>query len=343
MLGVKNSIESENNMDMLDKNYSIGIDIGGTKCAVVLGKGVLNFNSKEGFIIEKTTFLTKEAGSWEDVVQKLIVAIAEIWNKYDMKASEVVGIGISCGGPLDHKRGIIMNPPNLSGWNNVPIVDLIKEKFSVPVYLENDANACAVAEWRFGVARGKKNVIFLTFGTGMGAGLILDNKLYHGTNNMAGEIGHVRLSRLGPVGYGKAGSFEGFCSGGGIVQIAQNRLLEELQQGRQKEVDYWRVQKEITTESLAIAAKQGDLFALSVFDVSAEYLGKGLSILIDILNPEIIIVGSVYERCRDLFYDRMHEVLKKESLANSYGVCEITAASLGDEVGDYAALAVAFG
>ena len=117
-------------------------------------------------------------------------------------------------------------------WDNIPIVEIIKNHFGCPVHLQNDANACAVAEWKFGAGRGKNNVVFLTFGTGLGAGLILDGKLYRGASNMAGEAGHIRLASFGPVGYGKAGSFEGFCSGGGIAQLGRMYAQEKLQMGK---------------------------------------------------------------------------------------------------------------
>lgn len=330
-------------MDQAMKKYSVGIDIGGTKCAVVLGKGRLENASREGFILDRIVFPTKEEAGWRGTVQKLISSVEELWQRHQVLPGEVVGIGISCGGPLDHKKGMIMSPPNLYGWDQVPIVEILQDQFRIPVHLENDANACAVAEWKFGVARGMNNIIFLTFGTGLGAGLILDGKLYHGASDMAGEAGHIRLAEAGPVGYGKSGSFEGFCSGSGISQLAGIRLLEELQQGKRCQVERWCGQEKITAESLAAAAREGDAFAHSVFDLSAVYLGKGLAVLIDILNPEMIVIGSVYERCQELFQEKMWEVLRKEALESACGVCRVEAASLGNEVGDYAALAVAFG
>ena len=190
-----------------------GIDIGGTKCAVLTGDGEN--------IIERISFPTTNV---TDTLSAIYAAV------------EKVGcgdaIGVSCGGPLDSERGVILSPPNLPGWDNIAIVRELTQRFSVPAGLENDANACALAEWRFGAGRGSRNMIFLTFGTGMGAGLILDGRLYRGTSGMAGEIGHVRMERFGPCGYGKAGSFEGFCSGGGIRQIGQTVAREKLQTGQ---------------------------------------------------------------------------------------------------------------
>ena len=142
------------------------------------------------------------------------------WKKY--KHYNLKRIGISCGGPLDSKKGIIFSPPNLPGWDNVPITRILSDEFGVETALQNDANACALAEWLMGAERGHSNMIFLTFGTGMGAGLILNGRLYSGTNDLGGEVGHIRLAKTGPVGFGKAGSFEGFCSGGGIAQLAKS-------------------------------------------------------------------------------------------------------------------------
>jgi glucokinase len=148
------------------------------------------------------------------------------------KGGTVSGIGISCGGPLDSKRGLILSPPNLPGWDNIPITEYFSSRFHVPVFLQNDANACALAEWRYGAGKGLDDMVFLTFGTGIGAGLILNGKLYEGKQSMAGEAGHWRMASFGPIGYGKAGSFEGFCSGGGIAQLARQKILEQLQMGK---------------------------------------------------------------------------------------------------------------
>ena len=188
----------------------VGFDIGGTKCAVCIG------NEKDGGmeIVDKRTISTDHSVSPYVMIDKMYELAEELTDKIDV-------IGISCGGPLNSKEGIIMSPPNLPGWDNIRIVEYLEERYGCKVYLQNDANACAIAEWKYGAGQGCQNMIFLTFGTGLGAGLILDGKLYTGTSDMAGECGHVRLSAFGPVGYGKAGSFEGFCSGGGIAQLGQ--------------------------------------------------------------------------------------------------------------------------
>lgn len=193
-----------------------------------------------------------------------------------------------------------------------------------------------------GAGQGCKNMIFLTFGTGMGAGLILDGKLYSGTNDNAGEVGHVRLEEKGPVGYGKAGSFEGFCSGGGIANLAQTKAMEHLSNGN--ETIFCQSLDEIsniTTKKVGEAAQAGDPLAIEVFQTVARKLGKGLAFIVDILNPERIVIGSIYGRQQSLLMPIALEVLKKEALPQSLEVCEIVSAGLGEQVGDYASLSVA--
>lgn len=323
------------------KKYAIGVDIGGTKCAVVLGKGSVADYGTEDFILDKVIMPTIIQDGPDKIISQIYDLIEEIMRRHHVDLSEVVGIGISCGGPLDHESGVILSPPNLIGWDNVEIVKRFKEKFNVPCFLENDANAGALAEYMFGAARGCRNAIFLTYGTGMGAGLILDGRLYHGTNDMAGEVGHIRLAEMGPVGYGKAGSFEGLCSGMGIAQIARMKALELIQMGKPPSIcpDMSRLET-LTAKMLADAAKKGDSFAKEVFAISGEHLGTALAVLIDILNPEVIVCGSVFTRSYELIWHLASEVLQREALARSLSVCRIVRSGLGEYIGDFAALSI---
>ncbi len=324
------------------KKYSLGFDIGGTKCAVILGKGEIPETVNDDFIIDKIRFETNQSRGWQLIVEELLSSAEAILERNGVTSGQLVGCGISCGGPLDSRRGVIMCPPNLPDWDNVPLVEMVEKRIGVKTFLQNDANACALAEWRFGAGKGTQNMVFLTFGTGMGAGLILDGKLYNGTNDMAGEVGHIRLSENGPVGYGKAGSFEGFCSGGGIARLAKQIVENKLNHGvvpsfckSEKELEY------ITAKSVAEAAANGDETAKEIYDVCGGYLGRGLSVLIDILNPQAIVIGSIYERSSALLQQKMCETLEREALPLSLGVCRILPATLGDSIGDYAALGVA--
>ena len=301
----------------------IGIDIGGTKCAVVLGDS--------NGILKKVAFQTEEC---KQTITK-ILDIAESFGKAD-------AVGISCGGPLDSGRGVIMSPPNLPGWDNIPIVSLVEERLGIPAYLQNDANACALAEWRFGAGRGTQNMAFLTFGTGLGAGLILNGRLVDGANGMAGEIGHIRLTDDGPIGYGKAGSAEGYCSGGGIARLGKALAREALSRG--EALPYCKGEDEltnITAKLLADYARAGEPLAKQVYDTSARMLGRTLSILIDLINPEKIVIGSIFVRAEDLLRPEMEKQLQKEAIPLSRSVCRIVGAELSEKIGDFAALAVA--
>lgn len=217
----------------------------------------------------------------------------------------------------------------------------MEEEYQVKTKLQNDANACALAEWMFGAAAGYNNIIFLTFGTGLGAGLILDGRLYSGTNGMAGEVGHVRMEQFGPVGYGKSGSLEGFCSGGGIAQLVRIKVKEKLQLG-EKVSFCGGIDKldELNARLIGKAAEAGDRLAIEIYRISGEYLGKGLSILIDLLNPEVIVIGSIFARSEGLLRSAMQEVIDRECLVQSKRACRIVPAMLGEKLGDYALLAI---
>lgn len=315
-------------------NHLLGIDIGGTKCAVTYGRCKENFVE----IVDKLRFDTTDV---HETLEHLLSCTDDLMKRHGLSANNTAAIGISCGGPLDSKRGIILSPPNLPGWDHIEIVKLFQDRFGIPTAIQNDANACALAEWKFGAGIGSQNMIFLTFGTGLGAGLILNGRLYAGTNDNAGEVGHIRLSDYGPVGYGKSGSFEGFCSGGGIRQLAISRAKERLQMGLSVS---WCPNGEleaINARMVADAARAGDELALEVYRESARQLGRGLAFLVDILNPEKIVIGSIYTRCENLMAPYVVQVLEREALPLANAVCRVVPAALGEAIGDYAALSVA--
>jgi glucokinase len=238
---------------------------------------------------------------------------------------------------LDSQRGVILSPPNLPGWDEVHITHELTGRFGGAAYLMNDANACALAEWQMGAGRGTRNMVFLTFGTGMGSGLIIDGRLYEGTSGDAGEVGHIRLAEQGPEGYGKVGSFEGFCSGGGIA-----RLVQQTARAQGTKLSFLRGPLEdVTAADVAAAAAGGDAFARGIFAEVGRRLGQGLAIIIDILNPQMIVIGSIYARCRELLEPSMMEVLVKEALPQALGPCRILPAALGEDIGDWAAVTIA--
>jgi glucokinase len=287
----------------------IGIDIGGTKCAVSV--------YRDGKVEEVDRFATQDHAA----------TFARFCRTVEgLQPGPDAVFGISCGGPLDAARGVILCPPNLPGWVDLPICRRFTERFGGRAFLMNDANASALAEWHFGAGRGCRHMAFLTAGTGMGAGLILNGRLYEGASGDAGEVGHLRLRPDGPVGFGKRGSFEGFCSGGGIARLA-------VTMG-------WH-QPEATLKDVATAAAAGDALALKVLDVAGERLGEALALLIDTLNPERIVLGGYFPRCSELLLPSMNRALAAEALPSALAACRIVPAALGETIGSHAAVAIA--
>lgn len=315
----------------------LGFDIGGTKCAVVIGREDLQNQIQ---VVDKRSLDTDQPVY--QMIALLFDTAEHLLKDNLLTIDEIRGIGISCGGPLSSKKGLILSPPNLPGWDSIPIVEMAEKRFNRKVLLQNDANAGAVAEWKYGAGKGINNMVFLTFGTGMGAGLILDGRLYSGISDLAGEVGHLRLSEMGPVGFGKSGSFEGWCSGGGIAQIGQMLARQRIQMG--EKVLYCKSLEDltrITAKTISEAALMGDPAAIEVYRLCARYLGKGLSLLIDILNPELIVLGSIFGRARMLLEPDMIRVIKEEAFRDSYEACKIVSAGLGEQIGDIAALSLA--
>lgn len=311
-----------------NNKYYLGMDIGGTKCAVVISHDDCNK------ITDKIRFDTNSKRGWKAVTDELIESAEMLINRNGLNSNDFISCGVSCGGPLNSKTGVIMCPPNLPDWDNVPLADIIKKRLNIPCKICNDADACAIAEWKFGAGKGTENMVFLTFGTGMGAGLILNGKLYSGSTGTAGEAGHIRLAEDGPVGYGKKGSFEGFCSGGGIANLSEI-MLNEYSDETVLSAD------NLSAKAVAQAANQGDNLAIEIYRKCGTMLGRGLAVLIDILNPERIVIGSIYQRSSNLLIDSMKKAVNEEALKISAESCEIVPALLGDEIGDFAAIGVA--
>lgn len=317
--------------------YYIGYDIGGTKCAVSLGL----MEDEDIRIIGRRMFPT--GGAPLDVLGRMADEAEALLGDAHLSFSDVTRAGISCGGPLDSTRGVVLSPPNLPGWDEIPATQFLFERTGIETRLQNDANACAVAEWKFGAGRGCKNMAFLTFGTGLGAGLILDGKLYSGASDMAGEVGHIRLAADGPIGYGKAGSAEGFCSGGGIARTGAAAVKAALENGETPAL-YTATEgnfDKITARLIAEMANSGDEFCKRIYADCGRRLGMLLSFMMDMINPEVIVLGGVFMRSGHLIRPSMEEVIAREALPYASRVCRVLPAGLGENVGDYAALSVA--
>jgi glucokinase len=313
-----------------------GIDIGGTKTAVVL-------SAEPPRIQVRFAFPTLPEKGPQAAIDLIVKNLNQALSSQALSCGDLTAIGVSCGSPLDSVHGIIQSPPNLPTWKDVAICQILEAAFGAPCYLENDANAGALAEARFGSGQGAKDFVFLTMGTGIGAGLILNGQLHHGNSDAAGEIGHVRLTRYGPRGHGKTGSVEGWASGGGMAKVAEMYVKAALARGentllmRPKESDL----SQVTAKEVAEAAQAGDAVAKAVVRRVGERLGEAISILIDVINPECIAVGGLALRFGEALLGPAREIAQREALQGSMERCRIIPATLGEQIGDIAALCVA--
>jgi glucokinase len=320
---------------MLNQVFA-GVDIGGTKTAVVLA-------SEPPGILKRFVFATNPADGPEHVLVRIKESIYEGLSSQHLEVADLMGIGVSCGSPLDLTNGIIQQPPNLPTWKNVPIKSILENEFGTKCFLENDANAGALAEHKFGAAQGTQNMIFLTMGTGIGAGLILSGKLYRGASDLAGEIGHVRLTRSGPIGHNKSGTVEGWASGAGMARMAKSAIDAAVSSGEHTLLVALDGKNGhgLSARDIWDAAQSGDSLANSIVTTTGERLGEALAILIDLFNPECIVVGGLAMRMGEALLGPAREVVVQEALAPAASICRIIPAALGEQVGDVAALCVA--
>lgn len=303
-----------------DEVSVVGVDIGGTQCSVNLG--VCDGGAFE--LQSRAQFPTRSHRGPEPILAEIEGQIRALLDR----GAKPSALGVSCGGPLDATHGIVQSPPNLPGWDDIPVTSRLADTLGVECVLENDANASGLAEWAFGAGRGVDNVIFLTFGTGLGAGLLLGGSLYRGAGQLAGEIGHWRLGPAdGPVQYGKQGTFEGYCSGSGIV--AWYRHLGG------------RAEPNLSAEVIAGRARDGEALAGRVFDQAARRLGQGLALLVDALAPDLIVIGGIFGYAADLLEPGMSAELSAEAHPRLRRACAVVPAQLGRLVGSYASCCVA--
>lgn len=315
----------------------IGLDIGGTKCAAVLARVDRGIH-----ILDKLRFPSLAERGCEDMLARIFAAVDEVLARNGMEGADMEAIGVSCGGPLDSRRGIVLSPPNLPGWVNVPLVERLEKRFGVRAFLQNDANACALVEWKLGAGRGAENMIFLTMGTGMGGGVIAEGRLMRGASDMGGEIGHLRLAEDGPVGFGKAGSIEGFTSGGGIGRQAQALTRRRMEEGNApKWILDGHAQEEVDAKLMADYAHAGDADAQAFYASIGRMLGKGISLLVDAFNPEVIVIGSIFVRAEALLRPAMEEEMRRECIPYSLSAVQVRPAETGEAIGDLASIMTA--
>ncbi len=314
-------------MSATKRKLYLGVDLGGTKIAVSLWADRGGAGGVEKLGVERwETF----PGGPEPSVTRIVEVSTRLFVAAQSRGEGCVGaIGISGGGPLDPEAGVILSVPNLPGWVNVPIARILSDRLGAPARLENDANACAVAEWLHGAGHGARNLVFLTCSTGIGAGLILDGRLYRGSRFLAGEAGHQVIVPDGlACGCGKRGCLEAYASGAGMA-----KRLAAL---REKDP-----RLPATAREAVERARSGDPFSTGFLRGTAEYLAMGLANLVFVLNPDRIVLGTVPTAAGRLIFDPLRESLARRVWPVLLEGLEVVPSGLWPDLGDYAALAVA--
>jgi len=303
----------------------LGLDVGGSKIVVVEG-------TRDARILQRREVPTEGARAFEQTFQRIRSLAERTISAAASAGRKVIAISASLPGPLKIKEGIFVNPPNLMGWHGVHFKDRLAEAFSgLPIFIEHDGNAGALAEFHFGVGRGRvdlQHLIFLTCGTGMGAGLIVNGKIVHGASDTAGEVGHLRIAEDGPWVFGKQGSFEGLAAGIGMIELARLRFP-------------LRWTKENSVRELVDAMLAGDADAQTIAQEAGEALGRGMALLVDALNPQVIVLGALAVVLGERLLAPARLMLAAEALPQAVAACEVLPAALGKRIGDVAALMAA--
>ena len=319
------------------KKHVVGIDIGGTKLATVVA-------DSSGHILSKVRKPTLSEKGPEYALGLLFNMVRETINLAGLEQRTISAIGVSCGGPLDTKTGIVYSPPNLPGWDALPLKARLESEFQIPVTIENDANASALAEYRFGGGRGYNAVLYMTMSTGIGGGIVLDGQIYHGANDSAGEVGHQILLPNGPrCGCGKRGCLEALCSGPAIARRAQAVLRKQLADERASTALLSLTDghvEDVKSEHVLVAARAGDTLALALVAETAYYMGWGIANLVNILNPDIVLLGTIAIAAGDLLLEPIRETVSKFAMTRPAAAVKIEPAQLGDALGDLAAVAL---
>ncbi len=277
----------------------------------------------------------------ESIIGRIISAVKQLIKSYGTALSELYGISIAAAGAIDSQQGIITLSPNLPGWRDIPLGSIIEKRLGIKTWLLNDANAAALGEYHFGVGKGVDNIIYLTIGTGIGGAIIVDGKLYTGACGSAGEIGHMTIKVNGPrCECGNIGCLEQLAAGKAITRDAKERLGTGMRSSLTEDVA-GKIEK-ITAKDIAIAARKGDSIACDVINSAATYLGVGMVNLVNIFNPEMIIVGGGLAVMEDLMLDPARQMVKERAFPESAAVVRIVTTELGGDAGLLGAAYFAF-
>ncbi|MBI4296401.1 MAG: ROK family protein [Chloroflexi bacterium] len=281
-------------------------------------------------MLVKKRFLTTAVDGPEAVIKRLFSGIDRVLHSGNLAAAELHAISIACAGAIDTRNGVITLSPNLPGWHDVPLMDIVKEKYGVNTFLLNDASAAALAEHQFGAGKGVRHLVYVTVSTGIGGGIIIDNKLYEGVSGSAGEIGHMTLDLNGiKDNCGNIGCLETVASGTAMAREA----IKRLEAGEQSALTQLVGEKleNITAEIIAQAAEKEDRVAKDIIQQAATYLGVGLVNLVNIFNPEMIVVGGGVSKTGERLLAPARQVVRERAFPLSAQAVKIVPAKLGED------------
>jgi glucokinase len=295
----------------------LGLDIGGTKLAAGVVDRTGNVHS---FVVAPHAQHGPDAG-----LEQLFALGRDAVAESGMPWSEIQAVGIGCGGPLDAERGVLLAPPHLVGWRDVPVTQLAEQAFHKPAVLENDATAGAAGEHRFGAGVDRRHMVYLTISTGVGGGVVVRGKLYRGARGNGGEFGHVTVDCNGRLcrGCGRRGCLEAYVSGTSIAERAEEAGLTGA-----------------TAEHVAAAAREGDPRAVAVWEETIDALACGLTSIVNLFEPELVVIGGGVSRTGEQLLGPVRERVRAEALSPAGTIVDVVPAALGDRVGVVGAAAI---
>lgn len=307
------------------EQFLIGLDVGGTNVRM----GII---TSEGKVLKRVQYTTDVSKGGLALFERLVSNLKGLIQENFKESNQLLGIGIGVAGPIDMKRGLIMEPPNLPDLKGFPLRDFLKEKIFSPIAIENDANAFTLGEGWVGAAKGCKDYCGITLGTGVGGGIVVEGEILHGAEGMAGEVGHMVIDPEGPLcGCGGRGCLEVYASGTGIRRMA----LEAIKKGKGKGILKWSGgdAKKVTSENIFEAAQSGDVTAKKIFKEMGRYLGLGLVNLIHLFNPEKIVIGGKVSQAWDYFIGSAKETVQERSMEGPREKLQIVQAECCDDAG----------
>ncbi len=312
-------------MRMEQDKWYVGIDLGGTK----IGAGLVN---TQGRVLVQDYCETLVSQGREAVIGRMVDAIRRVIGSSHIALDQIAAIGIGSPGPLDIPQGLILESPNLPALHHTPIRQILAEALNIPTFLENDANAAAIGEYLYGAGRGTRHMIYITVSTGIGGGLILDGKIYQGATGGGGEVGHMTLLPNGPrCGCGNRGCLEALASGTAIARAGQ----ELVQRGAPTRIAGLTQERsgQVTAKDVVDAMYQGDPFAQDIVDQAMYYLGWGVASLVNLFNPQIVVIGGGLSNLGDRLLSPVRRGVDLHAYPSAARQVQIRLAELGNQVG----------